>query len=305
MEQQEDFYITLLSNSSFDQNPDNTTSCFKVALSREINLGEGDYAVALADFIVPNTIYNVSEKNNKIFVTHYSGVIDKDKHFIVKREHEISIPCGYYETIKDLTAAINKGFSNSFGTKLFEEGTKLFEEFMDEFKNTKLLYDGDLICEAFEDQPPKIKFRETKTFVPEKYVEQWTSARRFEIKLQNRLSVQMGFTPDSNLSSLEFSPNRYDLAFGVPSEIFFYLDILEPQLIGDSSVKVAKIVKTLQPNLNYGDTIFHEIQNRCYLKLGQKSFSSVEVELRDSVSNLIQFSHGVSIINLHFKRINN
>lgn len=97
-----DFYLTLLSNSSFDVFPENKTSSFTVNLPREITL-DGSWSVALAEIHYPQTFNNVSAENedNSIYFKFKSK--EGDVYF---RTH-IEIPPGCYSSVREIVDALN------------------------------------------------------------------------------------------------------------------------------------------------------------------------------------------------------
>lgn len=90
-----DFYITLVSNSSFEYYPENKTNSFTAQLPQYIRL-DGEWSVALVEIQYPFTLFNVTKDNNKI-VLEYNG----DKKTIME------ITPGYYDDLEELIKTIN------------------------------------------------------------------------------------------------------------------------------------------------------------------------------------------------------
>ena len=84
------FYVTLISDSSLSFFPDNKTSQFTTQLPSPINLN-GEWEMALVDFIYPHTWYNVRKDNNLFGFDLGDGKIQGRR-----------IPIGCYETVPDL-----------------------------------------------------------------------------------------------------------------------------------------------------------------------------------------------------------
>lgn len=84
------FYITLISDSSLTFFPNNKISQFTTQLPRPINLN-GDWEMAVVDFIYPHTWYNVRNDNNLFGFDLGDGKLEGRR-----------IPPGCYETIPDL-----------------------------------------------------------------------------------------------------------------------------------------------------------------------------------------------------------
>ena len=58
---QNQFYVTLLSDSSMDYFPDNCQCCFNVKLPTPIAINKQDWEVALVEVILPSNVKNISE----------------------------------------------------------------------------------------------------------------------------------------------------------------------------------------------------------------------------------------------------
>ena len=91
------FYLTLPSNSSMEYFPGNTLTNFKTKLAQPIEL-TGEWEVALSEFQYPHSWYNLRDFDNHIYYNSggqgfYSTSV---------------IPHGYYPTIKEFVAAVNK-----------------------------------------------------------------------------------------------------------------------------------------------------------------------------------------------------
>ena len=63
MENSEDFYLVLPSNSSMTYFPENTTTCFTTHLAREIRL-RWEWQVGIAEIHVPCTIMHIQESES-------------------------------------------------------------------------------------------------------------------------------------------------------------------------------------------------------------------------------------------------
>lgn len=84
------FYVTLISDSSLHFFPNNKISQFTTQLPSPINLN-GEWEVALVDFIYPHTWYNVRRDNNLFGFELGDGILEGRR-----------VPPGCYETIPDL-----------------------------------------------------------------------------------------------------------------------------------------------------------------------------------------------------------
>ena len=92
----EQFYLTLPSNSSFKNYPENTLSEYTTQLSRTIQL-DGEWEVALAEIQYPRTWNNVRHKQNWIYCKK-----SKDPFWNAEK-----IPQGFYSDVYTLIKIIN------------------------------------------------------------------------------------------------------------------------------------------------------------------------------------------------------
>ena len=99
------FYLTLPSNASLDVFPDNKTGSYHVKLPQPIDLN-GNWEVGLYSISYPNTWYTLHKGDNHIF---YS-----DDGFIFSTAY---VDYGYYETVQDLIAAVNKALVKETGNR--------------------------------------------------------------------------------------------------------------------------------------------------------------------------------------------
>ena len=99
------FYLTLPSNASLDVFPDNKTGSYRLKLPHPIDLN-GNWEVGLYSISYPNTWYTLRKGDNHIF---YS-----DDGFIFSTAY---VDYGYYETVQDLIAAVNKALVKETGNR--------------------------------------------------------------------------------------------------------------------------------------------------------------------------------------------
>jgi hypothetical protein len=317
----DEFYLTLLSNASFEQYPQNLTGSFTVDLNREINLS-GNWGVALSEMIYPNTLFNVSEANNKIIFT-FSKVIRERDYFnengqfvkalkgweIVWKTCEIVLDPNHYHSVEFLIDSINALCTKKFKCTMFEKGLTggkhctvaknldSFKKFFSEGGSSDFTETSKRTNAVDELDRFKGKVSSSENPYPESLM---------TVSLEGRLCVQLGFTPENNIFELrgKVSPFPTHIDFGIPSQFFCYVDIVEPQFVSGSQAKVLKIVKALEKNSLFGDTESKEILNRNYLGLSKKRFHQISVDIRDATGRIVPFAFGNSMLQLHFQKRN-
>lgn len=386
MDENKDFYLTLLSNSSFKDYPDNKTNSFKVHLSKELRFSDNGWKVALTDFIYPHTMYNVSENSNTIILTYIHHVVNeqKTKNIRMVKTFKMKIPPCFCNTLEDLLKVINHNWNQNFGGSLFSETLtstqhvttdletisqlvtrfkeaqkppppppstaassskskpaqntpskpkptsanrpklSMLEEllstvqFLSVSPSTANALIGNfspsstrLVRETPNSSEPSTSERKNPSLQVEKYLSYECSQFEVEfsekaedvyiVTMEGRLALQCGFTPEDNILDYFRSPLPGCVNLGIPTELFCYVDIIEPQLISDTRSQVIKIVKTIDGNTKFGGTIHREILNRNYLQLCKNRFQVLQCELRDTTGALLNFAFGSALLQLHFR----
>ena len=98
---QESFFVTLPSNSSIDDFPDNTLTHYKVRLPHPIHLA-GEYECALVDATIPTSWYNLISTDDH--PTRSSVIYRSGNKVFDKKLRE-----GYYPSIRSLVNEIRTG----------------------------------------------------------------------------------------------------------------------------------------------------------------------------------------------------
>ena len=93
------------------------------------------------------------------------------------------------------------------------------------------------------------------------------------------------------------SPYVADLT--IVSTIYVYCDIVEPQIVGDTS---AQLLKSIPAEGKFGDIIAKTFTNIQYVPIRTKSFEAVEILLRNDTGDPVPFERGKVVITLHFRQ---
>lgn len=263
-----DFYITLVSNSSMKTFPENTTSSFTVLLPERISL-KGEWSVAVAEIHYNYNFFNVNDQNNKIKVIEDGADQNTNTVNVISDEniHELEVKNGYYNSVTDLIDQINKKASPYL------------------LKNVGLL---------------SLDSSSNRTIVHKEAVQKNIA----HIYLNNRLGMQLGFNPRTDILETRLSPHIGNVRFGVPDQMFIYTDIIEPTFIGHEKTYVIKVVNTEAKKFTFGDTCYKEYTHMHYMRIQKREFETISVDIRDYTGQLMPFQHGVLMIKLHFKSQN-
>ena len=120
----------------------------------------------------------------------------------------------------------------------------------------------------------------------------------FQFGLVKPLSNMLGFgEKDVIVKKNTESPYVADLT--TVSTIYVYCDIVEPQIVGDTS---AQLLKSIPAEGKFGDIIAKTFTNLQYIPIRTKSFEAVEVLLRNDTGHPVPFERGKVVITLHFRQ---
>ena len=81
--------------------------------------------------------------------------------------------------------------------------------------------------------------------------------------------------------------------------LYVYCDVVEPRIVGDSLVPLLRIVP---PEGKNGETITRIYENVHYVRLQQKSFQTIEINIRDRAGVSVPFEQGTLSVTLHFRQ---
>lgn len=274
----DEFFVTLLSNSSMQFFPDNKTSSFTVQLAEKITLN-GSWSVGLAEIHYNYNFFNVTSNNNSVVA------VKKKLELSEKSEYSSDDMCstsGYHRPVSDFirTVKITPGYYASV--------SDLIDTVNTEMKN------HDLVTMPFI----SIDKINNRSVVKKESVRKSIESISFE----GRLAMQLGFEPDENILNQTISPHIGNTFFGVPDQMLIYTDIIEPTFIGHEKAYVMKIVNTNVHTYKFGDICYREYTHIHYMRVQKREFESVSVDIRDYTGAFIPFQHGVLTIKLHFKK---
>lgn len=288
------FYVTLPSNTEKNSSASN----FSIRMPHRIRL-EGDWEVGLAEFIYPNSWYNVSKGENYVHVqfdartldifTDYpqasSNTVDGVNVNPFPKEYKLSkaietvydhatVKPSYYKTVQDLVYAMN--------TALKDRGQHYPEYTEPDF----LYFDVDTLSSqvVLTVNPSIVK----------------------EVRLSKDLATALGFESEqiyfkrpSDISVLKRFAKYKDGLEKHFQSMYIYCSVIEDQIVGNMVAPLLRIVDV------QGD--FKQIINRTfdsphYVPVLQKDINRIEMNIKDDLNRFISFEFGKVVIKLHFKR---
>ena len=269
-----DFYVSLPSNTFVDGDYErqNTTSSFRVRLPNEINLGNGDWEVALVEIQYPHSWNNIT---NETFTR--AGTQFPQNQIVVKFTNgeykTFSIPVGNYSNIDMLLAAIRKAFDSHSLGKFKDKEITLTD---------KIWFDYDYVNQRVVFRKPKLN----------------DSVNLIIISPQLKYILgfdRLFFYDQDNYTSAKYPP---DIRGGTDS-MYIYCNIVKPQIIGNSMEQVLRIIPV---SGEYGDIVDKQFNPAHYVPVLQKQFGSIEITIKTDQDKPFAFQFGKSIVKLHFKR---
>jgi hypothetical protein len=125
---------------------------------------------------------------------------------------------------------------------------------------------------------------------------------RHKVFVARRISLVLGYAGKETIidvakGAAQESPYVADLSFF--SSIFTYCDIIQPQIVGDTS---AQLFRSIPVEGKYGDIITKTFTNIQYVPVQTKSFGDVKILLRNDTGDPVPFERGKVITTLHFRQ---
>ena len=82
--------------------------------------------------------------------------------------------------------------------------------------------------------------------------------------------------------------------------MYIYCNIVENQIVGDSLVPLLRIVNVQGRRWEVIDRIYDSPH---YCNLQQKDITSIEINIRNDIGELVSFEFGHVVVKLHFKKL--
>lgn len=264
--------MTLPSTSSIKLYPDNTTANYVTQLYKNIEL-RGDWEVALTEFHFPHTFFNVNHGSNKIkAVCHF------------ERKESITsgaVEPGYYKNDEEFLDAVNNVL----------EGMKL----------GTISINAVTHCPYYTG-PQRIVEPKVRPVIGVRLIREPDLTVFDLISLGEVLSRQLGYEPGINIAAEPAARMPLNLAYGLPSHIFIYSDIVEPHMVGDTNVPLLRMINTHHGKYLFGDEATITPNSLQYIPLAKYQFDNIQIDLRVNSGQPVPFKFGTAAVVLHFRR---
>jgi hypothetical protein len=259
------FYLTLPSNSSMLYYPNNTLTQYTTRLANAISL-TGEWEVGLAEIQYQHSWQNLERPECRFTYAQYGKYVEDIPRMYLSKLLRLSP--GYYQTPSVLAEAINTLIKEAACGVNFET----YPRFMYNPITKRLNADINSTCRI-----------------------------QFSPALCSMLGLGGRQNPIENEeeSNLEWkSTNACDINRGF-SSLYVYCNVLEHVPVGDTKAPLLRIVRATDKS-GYNEHIIYE--KPLYVPLQQKTFDSIEIDIRTDVGNPIPFEYGKVIVTLHFRR---
>lgn len=367
MYRQDQFYLTLPSNSSMNYFPNNTSANFTTHLPHPISL-DGSWEVALDEIHYPCSLLTVSEQS-AIYIYIYektrvardvNGKREKEKEkapaaatteliepiVLENVEEETTSPPPPLPTAAALTQPETKPSIGSLLSLALDKATSgSMEAEEEEESDTSRFVDtvgGDEVVAAsvVEEEEAPVIFKVPRTIIvpiptgnyvsPENLVRTINSQENiqkyvtftyddstkkvyiakvaegvdiYRIDMSSKLALQMGYEPNENyLDQNEIGIRPTNLLLGLPSHMYVYCNIVEPQFTGDTFAPLLRMINIRTLDYVYGTNVNIQVHRPHYVPLSKTTFGDLEIDLRDDLGNPLKFLFGTTCIKLHFRR---
>ena len=128
----------------------------------------------------------------------------------------------------------------------------------------------------------------------------------YSIKLSPSLAWKLGFTDACSIEQCDFitqtvTAKHFPIFYREIHELYVYSNIIEASYVGDVQ---APLLLLCPFRRNKEAALIHlEFQNPTYKKLNRNTFQQIEIGIYDAYGKPINFTHGRTVVNLHFRKV--
>lgn len=243
--------------------------------------------------------YTIERANGARTGGKFSIECDQCDH-VVDYVNEASIGAGYYESVPDVVRAINESIAK-LPPVTYIVTTRHGEKRVTAAQMSTLNSspEGPITHRGPIHIYPVLKYSQVNKKVS--FLMMRGQTIRFAPSLGDILGLslhQNPYTENDEDNSHWKATYVADIARGIYS-VYVYADILEHQLVGDSTVPLLRIVDA---SGEHGATISRIYENPRYIPVQKKHFDSVEIDLRSDTGAPVQFEYGKVVVTLHFRK---
>lgn len=119
------------------------------------------------------------------------------------------------------------------------------------------------------------------------------------IELPRGVCLQLGFELDAQHPTPIWPCN---VRLGLPSELYVYCDIIEPQLVGDVMAPLLRITSVDKSTYMMSDQKTCIFSEPHYVPVLLSDFENIEIDIRLDTGKPVPFQFGTSCVKLHFRK---
>lgn len=296
------FYLTLPSNSSLDYYPNNTVANYVTHLPTSIHLtGDGgDWEIALVEAHYPCSFLTVC--NDATIFIYSKPTIDHEEAAAaavdVTKVTALSVEPGNYKDIVMYSTDDKKAEATAVEASVISKLTafKVEPGNYKDIDELLLTINADSKLKQFN-----LEFQHDKTTGKVELISMKSDV--LQIELSPTLALQMGYDLNNNNVKINRKATRPpNLLAGIPSHMYVYCDLVDPQLVGDTVAPLLKIVNIDMSDYTYGSHKIVHFNDPHYVPVIKSMFESVEVDLRDSRGEKLPFQFGTTCMKLHLRQ---
>jgi hypothetical protein len=125
------------------------------------------------------------------------------------------------------------------------------------------------------------------------------------LRLSSTLASQLGFMQqDQFLCGNHRAPHVYNLDAGFPNQLFFYTNIIKPQVYGSKFLQIIQSTVFEMKNYIYGSYKEINFSNLQYYPVSVRDFDQIHFNIKDNNGIIAPFSTGSCTGTLHFRKTN-
>ena len=268
--------VTLPSNSSPDYYPENKISDYIVHLPKELQL-PGSWEVGLAEIQFNHSWYDV----------------DTTKYWVIYERGEVHIktklPSGYYQEPKQLICLLLNQMKHDF-----------------QVKNEELIKNGTLtnpiqflLDLRYNDNSQLVQLNiRNNSSAPTRIDSDGVVRPSVLLHLALFLTEMLGFG-ESTFHNVDVFRSDRVVNMNPINNIYVYCDVIENRIVGHT---LAPLLATISTEGESGSIISKRYNKLQYQPVMKKSFSEIQINLRDDQGHSIRFRKGRVVVTLHFRR---
>ena len=271
MEQEDEFYLVLPSNSSM-QYFDNKTTNYTTHLERELNL-KGHWVMGTAEVQTPHTVIHFQKKNS-----FYNFIKDPLSPLTLIKEindTRYEFKHGLYDSVDEIAAEINSSKDILQHQKLVKPNRK------------GGFWSLIRLCQC--NQPHRTYFNQKTVQV-------------LGFDETNKDERGRIFIETSNSKRLVEAVNPSCISRALPNQLFIYSDVCMPYYVGDIKSALLRIVSLNTTNYLFGHTNVQYFAPIHYFPVLKNSFQNINIDIRDQFSQPVSFMFDTLRVTLYFKR---